>query len=461
MHVRIVEVLLNATVGEPAIPEVLAYHLTEAGDFREAVEAWLQAGMAAARRSAHVEAVEHVRKGLGLLDRIPDPGARRQFELKLQASLMGSLLATQSATSAELAACCERGLQLCEETSAAPMVFPFAFGQFTFTNCRGRTGEAISLAREFISRAEQGGFESELVIGYRMLGQALVIEGEAAAAKTALERSLALYVAERDATTTHLYGQNTEVHTKSLLSITHWCLGDVDAALAVGLDALRTADAIRHPHSTAIPMVYVGGWVFGLCGAAEQMLTVGRSLLALAEQHRLYGFRAHAAAIIGWALCQRGDLEEGIAMIAKAVAAFDSVQFRMSEAGHVANLADAQRRVGRVAEAAITCERALQLMPEGTQFLESELRRVQALVAAALAPTELDRTETLFRGAVKCAQDYRFPILERRCLASLAQFLDGAGRRDASVEARLHELSHLADLDQRVARAMRDLSHEV
>ena len=124
-------------------------------------------------------------------------------------------------------------------------------------------------------------------------------------------------------------------------------------------------------------------------------------------------------------------------MIAKAVAAFDSVQFRMSEAGHVANLADAQRRVGRVAEAAITCERALQLMPEGTQFLESELRRVQALVVAELAPTELDRTETLFRSAVKCAQDYRFPILERRCLVSLAQFLDGAGRRDAGVEARL------------------------
>jgi len=459
MHVRIVEVLRAAEEGEPAIPEVLAYHLTEAGVFPEAIGAWLRAGVAASRRSAHFEAVEHIRNGLGLLDKISDPGARRPFELNLQASMMGSLLATQSATSPELAACCARGLQLCEEGAVAPMAFPFAFGQFTFTNCRGRTGEAISLARQFISRAEQGGFESERVIGYRMLGQALVINGEAAAAKTALERSLALYVAERDATTTHLYGQNTEVHTKSLLSITHWCLGDVDAALDVGIDALRTGDTIRHPHSTAIPMVYVGGWVFGLCGAAEQMLTVGRSLLALAEQHRLYGFRAHAAAIIGWALCQRGDLEEGIAMIAKAVAAFDSVQFRMSEAGHVANLADAQRRVGRLAEAAITCERALQLMPEGTQFLESELRRVHALVAAELAPTELDRTETLFRGAVKCAQDYRFPILERRCLASLAQFLDAAGRRDASVESRLGELSHLADLDRRVARAMQQFSH--
>ena len=156
------------------MPEVLAYHLTEAGAFPEAVVAWLRAGVAAARRSAHVEAVEHIRNGLSLLGKVPDLGSRQQFELNLQASLMGSLLATLSATSSELAACCERGLQLCEECAAAPMVFPFAFGQFTFVNCRGRTSEAIALARQFISRAEHGGFESERVIGHRMLGQSLL-----------------------------------------------------------------------------------------------------------------------------------------------------------------------------------------------------------------------------------------------------------------------------------------------
>ena len=144
-------------------------------------------------------------------------------------------------------------------------------------------------------------------------------------------------------------------------------------------------------------------------------------------------------------------------MIEKAVAAFDSVQFRISEAGHLANLADAQRRVGRLNEAAITCERALRLMPEGTQFLESEIRRVHALVMAELAPTELDRIENLLRGAVECAQDHRFPVLERRCLVSLAQFLDSSARPDASVESRLRELSHLADLDRRVDRAMQNL----
>jgi class 3 adenylate cyclase len=458
MHAHVVEVLRNAELGEPVIPEVLAYHLTEAGVFPEAVGAWLRAGVAAGRRSAHVEAVEHIRSGLGLLNRIPDPAARGKFELSLQASLMSSLLATLSATAPELAACCERGLQLCEEHAASAMVFPFAFGQFTFVNCRGRTSEAISLARQFVSRAEQGGFESERVIGLRMLGQALLAKGDAAGAKLALERSLTLYVAERDAATTHLYGQNTEVHTKSVLSVTHLCLGDVDAALEVGLDALRTGDAVRHPHSTVIPMVYVGGWLFGLCGAAEQMLTVGRSLLALAEQHRLYGFRAHAAAFIGWALCQGGKLEEGIPMIAKAVAAFDSVQFRLSTAGHLANLADAQRRAGRLKEAAATIQGAMGLMPDGSQWLEAELRRVHALVAADLAPAERDRAEAQLRDAVRCARDYGFAVLERRCLVSLAEFLHSAGRPDAAVESRLGELSRFGDLDRRVARAMQAYS---
>jgi class 3 adenylate cyclase/tetratricopeptide (TPR) repeat protein len=454
MHRRIADVLQEEARAKPTVLEALAHHLFEAGAFEEAIRAWLRAGLSATRRSAHVEAIAHIRRGLGLLDQIPDPALRRQLELNLQASLMGSLLATQSATSLELADCCDRGLELCKEAGATALVFPFAFGQFTFINCRGRTSEAIALATEFVSRAEGEGFLSEQVIGHRMLGQALLAQGNARASRAALERSLALYVPERDTTTTDKYGQNTEVHTKSLLSLTHFCLGEVDAALEVGLDALQTADALRHPHSTAIPMVYVGGWVFGLCGATEQMMTEARNLLTLAQQHRLYGFRAHAAAFVGWALCQGGNPGQGIPMIAQAIAAFDSVQFRMAEAGHLANLADAQRRVGRLTDAAATCERAMQLMPDGSRWLEPELRRVQAVTAADLAPADPEGAEKLFRGAIASAQEFRFPVLERRCLVSFEQFLQSTGRRDVSVESRLRELSHLADLGQRVARTV-------
>jgi hypothetical protein len=228
----------------------------------------------------------------------------------------------------------------------------------------------------------------------------------------------------------------------------------VDAALRTGVDALRTGDAVRHPHSTGIPMIYVGGWVFGLAGAAREMAAEAKNLLALAEQHRLNGFRAHAAAFLGWGLCSAGKPGEGIPLIARAIAGFDSVEFRLAQAGHLANLADAQRRAGQIAEAVKSAERAISLMPLGSRWLEPELRRVQAMVAAAVAPDERRRVEALFRDAVRSAQTLRFPLFERSCLASLQAFLASSGRQDAEVEARLQELAHLANAGRRVAEAM-------
>ena len=50
-------------------------------------------------------------------------------------------------------------------------------------------------------------------------------EGKIAAAKEDLECSLALYSPERDAASTHMFGQNTQVHSQALLSFTLFCPG--------------------------------------------------------------------------------------------------------------------------------------------------------------------------------------------------------------------------------------------
>src|SRR4029077_11336182 len=60
------EVVAHHLTVRPALPEVMAHHLTEAGRTLEAIEAWLKAGVNAATRSAHVEAVDHLRRGIGL-----------------------------------------------------------------------------------------------------------------------------------------------------------------------------------------------------------------------------------------------------------------------------------------------------------------------------------------------------------------------------------------------------------
>jgi hypothetical protein len=66
----------------------------------------------------------------------------------------------------------------------------------------------------------------------------------------------------------------------------------------------------------------------------------------------------------------------------------------MSEAGYLSILADAQRRVGRLTDAAATCERGMQLVSEGSRWLEPELCRVQAVIAADLTPTDFERRGT-------------------------------------------------------------------
>jgi class 3 adenylate cyclase/predicted ATPase len=451
-HLGVVAVLRKDNEAEKTPLEVIAHHLTEAGEFREAIEAWVRAGRHAAERSAHVEAIEHLRSGLALLDKIPDPAARRQLELSLQVSLMGSLIATAGATSIRVSECCQRGLELCRQGEPTPLVLPFAFGQFTYTNCHGEVQEAFSLAQLFLSMAERAKNDSGRVIGHRMLGTVLLGQGKAIEAKEHFERSLRLYLPERDAATTHQFGQNTEVHTKSALSLTLFCLGDVDLALEVGADALRSGDMLRHPHSTAIPLGYVGGWVFGLCDASYNLMYEARRLLTLSEQHRLTAFNGFGNSFLGWAMAQQGQPEKGADKIERGVRILESIEFRLSLCGFLGLLADARRQQGNLQAAESACARAVDLIAAGSSvWFEPELRRIEALIWRETKGSI--SAEAALRRAVACAQALAFPVLERRCLVSLKQLL-GPTHHDLEVEARLKELSPLGDLAQRVSRVM-------
>ena len=257
---------------------------------------------------------------------------------------------------------------------------------------------------------------------------------------------------ERDAATTHQFGQNTEVHTKSALSLTLFCLGDVDRALEIGADALRSGDMLRHPHSTAIPLGYVGGWVFGLCDASDNLMHEARRLLTLSEQHRLTAFGAFGNIFLGWAMAQQGELEKGAEKIERGVQILESIEFRLSLCGFLALLADVRRQQGNLQAAEAVCARAVDLIAAGSSvWFEPELRRIEALIwRETKGPASAEKA---LRSAVACAQALAFPVLERRCLVSLKQLL-GPTHRDLEIEARLEQLAYLGDLDQRVSRIM-------
>ena len=460
IHGRIAETLRRGDGVGPVLPGIVAHHLTAAGRRSTAAQAWLEAGAEAARRSAHTEAVGHLHAGLRLLDGVGDAAVRRRLELDLQASLVGPLVALHGTSSAELAACCRRGLQLCMEAEPTARIFPFLFGLFTVSVARQRIREAVSLAELFLSVAERKGDESGRVVGHRLLGTALLVAGEPRRAREQLELSLRLYSEERDRAYTYLFGHDIHVHGAALLSVALFCAGEVDAALRTGLDALRTADGLNHPYSAALVIGHVGGVLFGHCGAPEAQTREARRLIALAEQHRLGPLRAHGEAHLGAALCAQGDPAQGCALLEGAVAALDAVGNSVGMANYLTLLAEAQRRGGRLAEAEASCARALRMVRDGGEFwMESEAMRIAALVLRDADPDRPAPAEAMLRDAAARARQRGMPVFELWCLLDLSRSL-GPHRADRAVDARIGALSHLRDLDARAAAAFRQHGYQ-
>jgi class 3 adenylate cyclase/tetratricopeptide (TPR) repeat protein len=453
MHARIAELLKQRSNSEPIIPEMMAHHLTQAGHAEEAIKAWLDAAAGASRRSALVEAIAHVRSGLDLLEGIPQPAMRRELELGLQAALIGPLTGAQGVTSDAFSACCERGMELSLAGEPTPLVFPFMFGQFTFSIARGRASDAISLSERFLSLADRLSHDSGRVVGHRLAGMAYIHQCELAKAKGHFERSLELYSPERDEAATLMFGQNTQVHSRCLLGLTHFCLGDVDQALQIVLDTLRSADELRHAHSTALALSYAG-LIVGMCGATEALMGAARRLIAMSEQHDLRPSRTVGKAFLGWALCQRGDLEQGVVVMEEVIAALDVASYRLGLARHLSILADARRRGGRLHGAQDACTRAVQMISSDSRWFEPEVRRIEALLARDLHPEEPKAAETKLKDAAECARRYGLPVFELRCLLDLKSLL-GPTRQASDVDSRIGELAHVRDVDRRAEAAAR------
>ena len=77
LHARIAAVLEKRFPETAAgTPEVLAQHYTAAGIVSQAIPYWLKAGRAALQRSALIEAISHLTRGLELVQSIPDESNR-------------------------------------------------------------------------------------------------------------------------------------------------------------------------------------------------------------------------------------------------------------------------------------------------------------------------------------------------------------------------------------------------
>ena len=174
-------------------PETVAHHLTEAGLPGPAAAWWLEAGLLAAARSAYVEAVRHLRRGLDVLADVPPTRERAERELGLWRALGAALAVVRGYAGPEVGEAFARALTLCRELGNDDEIFPVLYGLWVHRLNRAEYAAAGETAREFMERAEQGKDAGVILTGHTLVGSVWLMQGRFAAAREAYERTIALY----------------------------------------------------------------------------------------------------------------------------------------------------------------------------------------------------------------------------------------------------------------------------
>jgi predicted ATPase/class 3 adenylate cyclase len=192
---RALEERLSETVRNE--PELLAHHYSAAGITERAVLYWEKAGERAVQRSANVEAIDHLRKGLELLGTLPDTPERARQELPLQTTLGSALMAVKGQGAPETGQSYERARQLGEQVGDAEQHFRAVWGSWRYHFARSDHVQAAGLGEQCLNLAEQAQDVAFMLESRFALGASLVYQGKFVAARDSLERAISLYDIEK------------------------------------------------------------------------------------------------------------------------------------------------------------------------------------------------------------------------------------------------------------------------
>src|SRR5262245_24578359 len=138
-----------------AQPELLAHHYTEAGLIEQSIAYWYKADQRASERSAHVEAIAHLRQGLALLQTLPEMPERTQREVDMLIAMGASFIATQGQAAPKVQQTYTRARHLCQSLDDPHRLFPVLRGLWHYYYTRAEYPTAHALGEQLLTLAQQ------------------------------------------------------------------------------------------------------------------------------------------------------------------------------------------------------------------------------------------------------------------------------------------------------------------
>ena len=411
-------------------PELIAHHLTSAGDVGRAVPQWLKAGQYAAARSAHSEAIAHLERGLALLQALPETAEPDSLEIDLRLVLGMSSIRAKSMISPAVRDAYARAAELAEKRGDERRLFQALYGVWQHNIGSGRIVAARPLAEQLLAVTSSNDIDPGLRLqAHHAIWTTLFVAGEFLLAHEHCQIGLERYDPERYQSHRDLYGgHDAGVCAWVFGGHAEWFLGEPDIALASLTKGVALAERISHPPSLLLALSYEV-LLHVMRGDPELVLSRLAVAEAIAAEQRLAVF-LNAQVLRGASLFARGDIRDAIVCFREGLPPGRSGGVRGLG---FCLLSQALAQTGAASEALTALNEALKAIEAtGEGFWIAELCRSQGI--ALLAQNKPRESETAFKQALNVARRQQAKSFELRAAMSLARMWGEHGRRKEAHE---------------------------
>ena len=413
-------------------PEVLAHHLTEARILEQAVANWCRAGQRSVARSAFIEAIGQLRRGLLLIADMPGTNARKQQELDLQVTLATALRFPKGYAHSEVAEALGRARSLILETEGAGTIADFSMlsGLVGVNYIGGKSKVALDHAKEFLSLAQSLTQPELLLMGHQLVGMTLIIIGDYPAALSHLECAVGLHKPEEYQELAFRFGADPGVRALSIRAWALWHGGRFDQANKAGHEALRQARQSVHLETLAYGLSYNCLTAISARRLAEAK-KLADELTGFAREHGFALLLGYGLIAQGWVMTQRRPDGAAVEHIRDGLAAARAAGSRFHEPFVLGLLAEALGLTGEIeAGLEVIAEALASAEASGARGNDAELHRLRGELLGRLPSPDRTEIETCFRTALCVAREQGTRGFELRAAVGLGGLLSERGRHD-------------------------------
>jgi predicted ATPase/class 3 adenylate cyclase len=305
LHARVADAQLRLAPDAVDLhPEVFAHHLTEAGRGEDAIDYWLRAGRRELERSANLEAAVHLRRGLQILDTLPETETWQDLRVQFLTLLASALISVMGPGTAEVEGLLAKAVAICRSLPESPKHFPVYWGWW-------RVSRDFRIMREraddLLKKAQARGDEALLLQAHHCQWASDFNAGDFTSSAAHIESGLRIYESGDYRTHASLYGNHdAKVCAHGERALIFWLTGDPDRALDEERRSKAWADTIGHAGSRSHAMEYA--LIHRVYRRdARRVLALADDIIRFAEDQGFSDPEAKGLIFRGWAKTVLGD----------------------------------------------------------------------------------------------------------------------------------------------------------